>query len=157
MAKRYMDDILCFYKKSDDWNYQDFISDFERSECYMDPLHLEDADQNTFLETSFTTMNPGTIVQSQKNEADPKYMWKYMHFKSHMAYKQKRAVMIAALKKTQSLASNPVTTIYGALRKISEFERLGYPNAMLRFVCARIAMETEDPIWFAIRKRITPD
>ena len=80
----------------------------------------------------------GNILQSKswyysakpENEADLRYMWKYMHFRSHMAYKQKRAVMIAALKKTQALASNPVTTIYGALKKISEFERLGYPNAM---------------------------
>ena len=47
--------------------------------------------------------------------------------------------------------------MYGVLKKISEFERIGYPNAMLRFTCARIAMETEDPIWFAIRKRITPN
>ena len=71
-----------------------------------------------------------------------------------MAYKQKRAVMIAALKKAQTLASTPMTTVYGALKKISEFERLGYPNAMLRFCCARIAIETEDPIWFYIRKKL---
>ena len=45
--------------------------------------------------------------------------------------------------------------IYGALKKISEFERLGYPNAMIRFVCARLAMEMEEPLWFYIRKRIT--
>ena len=60
MAKRYMDDILCFYRKSEDWDYKAFISDFERSECYMSPLHLEDANQQTFLETTFT-INPGTI------------------------------------------------------------------------------------------------
>ena len=45
--------------------------------------------------------------------------------------------------------------IYGALKKISEFERLGYPNAMIKFVCARLAMEMEEPLWFYIRKRIT--
>ena len=55
---------------------------------------MQTSDQNTFLETSFK-VNPVTIVQSQKNEADLRYMWKYMHFRSHMAYKQKRAVMIA--------------------------------------------------------------
>ena len=30
-----------------------------------------------------------------------------------------------------------------------------YPNAMIRFVCARLAMEMEEPLWFYIRKRIT--
>ena len=92
----------------------------------MKPLRLEDADQNTFLETSFK-VNPGTIVQSQKNEADLRYMWKYMHFRSHMAYKQKRAVMIAALKKTQALASNPVTTIYGAFKKDKRIRKTWVP------------------------------
>ena len=154
MAKRYMDDILCFYNKSDDWDYKAFISDFERSECYMSPLHLEDANQHTFLETSFS-INPGTIDQKQKNENDPFYCWKFTHFRSHMAYKQKRAVLITALKKAYDLASSPEMIIYGALKKISEFERLGYPNAMIRFVCARLAIEMEEPLWFYIRKRTT--
>ena len=64
-----------------------------------------------------------------------------------MAYKQKRAVLITALKKAYDLASSPEMIIYGALKKISEFERLGYPNAMIRFVCARLAIEMEEPLY----------
>ena len=52
-AGRFMDDILMLYRKSPNWDYERFLADFARSECYHPPLELEDAKDDTFLETTF--------------------------------------------------------------------------------------------------------
>ena len=38
-AKRYMDDILLFFRKHG-WDRERFYGDFKKSECYMPPLKL---------------------------------------------------------------------------------------------------------------------
>ena len=48
-----MDDILCFYAKSPEWKYDEFVNDFCKSEVYIEPLKLEDGKDATFLETRF--------------------------------------------------------------------------------------------------------
>ena len=51
-AVRFMDDILMVYRKAVWWDHERFLLDFERSECYHPPLALEDAKDDTFLETT---------------------------------------------------------------------------------------------------------
>lgn len=51
VAKRFMDDILMIYAENDEWDYEKFEEDFRRSECYQEPLKLEEGTGGTFLET----------------------------------------------------------------------------------------------------------
>ena len=48
-SKRYMDDICLVYVKPPWWDHERFLRDFEKSECYMDPLKLEPGKEGTFL------------------------------------------------------------------------------------------------------------
>ena len=56
-ATRYMDDVLTLVADSPLFDRQEFMNDFNQSECYWKPLRLEDASAGTFLETSFEISN----------------------------------------------------------------------------------------------------
>ena len=51
IARRYMDGILLFYAETPKFDSKTFLKDLCKSECYLPPLKLEDAKDNTFLET----------------------------------------------------------------------------------------------------------
>lgn len=94
-ARRYMDDILLLYAKSNSWDHERFLADFERSECYHRPLELEDGAQGTFLETTFEWKGDRWAYQiKNENRAgeEPK-VWRYKDFRSHAPYAQKRALI----------------------------------------------------------------
>ena len=92
--KRIMDDILCVYSKTPQWNHEDFVRDFCRSEVYAKPLRLEDGKENTFLETRFkiTATNKIDFWLKNENEKETK-IWRYSHFQSHGSFVQKRATL----------------------------------------------------------------
>ena len=52
-ATRYMDDILLGYAECGQFNAQAFLEDFDTSECYWQPMRLEEGSKTTFLETTF--------------------------------------------------------------------------------------------------------
>jgi hypothetical protein len=61
-AARYMDDILMVYACNGVWDHNGFLDAFTASECYLKPLTLVDAKDDTFLETTFKT--DGTRFQT---------------------------------------------------------------------------------------------
>ena len=56
-AKRYMDDIFMIYVENDNFDHKKFLQDFDKSECYLPPLKLEEANPDTFLEMTFEIHN----------------------------------------------------------------------------------------------------
>ena len=120
LARRYMDDILMFSTKG-------ATAPQRLNECYLPPLKLEDAGNDTFLETSFRITPENRIAFWLKTEnlagKAPK-IWRYAHFHSHTAFTQQRAVLTACLKKVHFMASDNKTLKASALQKIHEFYRL---------------------------------
>ena len=41
LQERFMDDVLLFYAKTPEWDYERFLEDFQKSEWYWPPLKLE--------------------------------------------------------------------------------------------------------------------
>ena len=152
-AKRYMDDILLLYAAHDRFQHDKFLRDFERSDCYFPPLVLEEAKPDTFLETTFEIID-NKIRHWLKNENDPRQppkIWRYSHFRSHMAFAVKRGVINATLKKVQLMASDRRALYHSAIQKLAEFFNLGYPRRMLWTACTTLGVQSREPTWFDIR------
>ena len=153
-AARFMDDILMFIRRSEQWDHERFIEDFARSECYHPPLKLEDAKDDTFLETTFE-VNGNSIRHWLKNENPrngPTKIWRYHHFASYCSFEQKRATAMACLKKVHRMASDAPALHDSALQKLEEFRRLRYPKSVLRGVCTYMAATTSQYEWIKVRR-----
>ena len=126
-AKRFMDDILMVYAETEEWDSARFIEDFTRSECYFEPLKLEDGKEGTFLETRFW-VDGNEIKHKLKNDNEDgsNRIWRYQHWYANTPFLQKRATLTACLRKVQHQASNPAIMGSSALDKIAEFRRLRY-------------------------------
>ena len=141
-ARRFMDDILIIYKEDETWEHEKFMTDFTRSECYQQPLELEEGKPHTFLETRFWLYND-TIQYKLKNDNEngDNNIWRYQHWYSSHTESQKIATLTATLRKTQK-ASSSVHMIRSTCDKVEEFRRLRYPlNTLLR-VCNRLGATT---------------
>ena len=90
----------------------------------MPPLSLEDAKEGTFLETTFEITAANTIRRWVKNEAKTGESWKYAHYKSHSSRTQKRAVLVACLRKIHLMANDVGGLYFSAIKKLKEFENL---------------------------------
>ena len=145
-AKRYMDDVLLFMKK-EGWDATRFYEDFKRSECYMPPLHLEEANDGTFLETSFEVQHGRINYRLKNTNARSKEVWRYHSFDSYATFGQKKSTMIAALKKVDYFASDNSERMVSAIHKLREFKNLDYPNAMRREVCETLMQESGNVVW----------
>ena len=130
-AKRYMDDVICFYAKNGCWDHNKFVQDITKSECYMAPLKLTDGEDGTFLETSFEVTSGNRIRHWLKNKADLASNWRYSHFDSHASLIQKRSTIVATLRKVHQMASGKRKLIISAEKKLQEFLNLKYPIGML--------------------------
>jgi len=149
-----MDDILLLLRKSPSWDYERFLADFTRSECYHPPLKLEDAKEDTFLETTFQ-IRGNSIWHWLKNDnvrGQPPKVWRYHHFASYCSFEQKRATLMACLKKVHRMASDRYVLQCSALQKLEEFHRLQYPTAVLRGVCTYMAACTSQYGWIQVRE-----
>ena len=142
------------YAKSErtrfDW--ERFIADFVRSECYAPPLKLEAGKDGTFLETTFR-WEGGRFQYRLKNEnvgAEPK-VWRYKDFRSHGPFAQKRALITMMMRKVHQAASGQQELYESALQKLAEFKRLGYPPGLLRGVCGYMAATTGRGGWILVR------
>ena len=154
IARRYMDDILMFYSRSGEWDHERFLKDFERSDCYMPPLCLEEGQAGTFLETNFQITSANGVRTWLKSNPSKGGNWKYAHYGSHSSKAQKRAVLVACLKKINLMASDKGILTYSALMKLEEFRKLRYPVHLLRKVCAQVATTTGEGAWIGIRNRV---
>ena len=156
VAGRYMDDILMFYKKSLQWDSDKFISDFDRSECYMEPLKLESGGGNTFLESVFAIEN-NQVRFNLKNVNEvgkPPAVWRYASYFSHGPFERKQAVITASLRKVAKMASDNNMMVPSAFQKIQEFLNVGYPPKLLRKLCAYMGSTTGNGAWIGIRNGI---
>ena len=152
--KRFMDDILCFYAENEQWDHQTFVEDLCKSEVYVKPLKLEDGKEGTYLETSFRVQH-NQIDHWLKNENENGIkVWRYNHFHSHGSMVQKRATLTACLRKVESMASNTELLKQSAMAKIREFQRLAYPNSILKGVCTFLAATTGNDAWITVRSMI---
>ena len=159
-ARRYMDDLLIFYARSSGWDEERFLRDL-CGECYLPPLKLEDGGEGTFLETSFRITETNQIQHWLKNVnvagAAP-VTWRYAHYDSHTNFDQKRAVMMACLRKVHNMASDSAVLRTSAIQKVAEFARLRYPRKLLWTACTTMAVNTQDPAlrnsWFRAREQI---
>ena len=148
-AARY---IIVIYIGDDTWNHTQFIADFKRSDCYANPLKLEEGNDDTFLENEFTISDAGIQYWLKNTNTEQCKIWRYQHINSYTPYKQKRSTLIATLKKVDRMASDATMRYYSAHDKLHEFTQLGYPDAMLKYACQRIGRETGHAIWFQVAK-----
>ena len=153
-AKRFMDDILLIYAQSEDWAYDTFLKDFKQSECYWSPLTLEKGKEDTFLETRFKVSPDGRDVSyrlKNNNEGNGEsQIWRYQHFHSYGNYTQKRATLLASLRKVHHMASDSQQLFFSGVDKLKEFANLEYPKGIRKFMCGIMARDTDDFTWYRI-------
>jgi hypothetical protein len=151
MIKRYMDDIFLAYAKNDMWDYERFVADFTRSECYQEPLSLEDGGSGVFLETEFQLKdNKFTYRLKNENDKHRGKIWRYRDFKSHATFAQKRAVLTASLQKVHKMASDPDEMCESAIGKLMEFRSQRYPYGVLEAACVYMGASTGLRKWLDI-------
>ena len=151
---RYMDDVLTLTARSPSFDEEKFKADFHRSECYWEPLHLEDGGAGTFLETSFTLAPNGSVTHWLKNVNDPEKetkVWRYAHYHSYTPWAAKRSILVSTLKKVDKMASDGDSLVSSALWKLAEFAKLRYPIQALLRACTLVAVTTRNATWFKVR------
>ena len=134
VAARYMDDIIMVYAQNGGWDHTQLLEQFIRSDCYVDPLTLVDAKEDTFLETTFK-LEDNRFRRWLKNDNSvdhPHATWRYQHFASCTPFAQKRAVIVSCLRKVQAMAS------HGELLRASAVQKLlrGVPPLGVPDQCA---------------------
>ena len=153
-AARYMDDILMIYAKAPRWDHERFLQDFDKSECYHPPLKLEDAKDDTFLETTFELKNNQFRFWLKNDNTRTTKIWRYQHFASASAFTQKRATLVACMRKVQSMASDKRALVESATIKLQEFAKLRYPTSVLRGACTFLAATTGTYEWIQVRQKV---
>ena len=151
---RYMDDVLTLTARNPRFDEEKFKADFHRSECYWEPLHLEDGGAGTFLETSFTLAPNGSVTHWLKNVNDPEKetkVWRYAHYHSYTPWAAKRSILVSTLKKVDKMASDGDSLVSSALWKLAEFAKLRYPIQALLRACTLVAVTTRNATWFKVR------
>ena len=154
--KRFMDDILIAYARSEKWDHEKFLRDFEKSTVYQEPLKLENGREGTFLETTFECDANGCNFwlkndNGTRTKRGGMQLWRYQHFHSYSPLRQKTATLMACLKKVHAMASDAKVLHLSALDKIAEFKTLGYPTHILRKACANLGNNTGNVTWFQVR------
>lgn len=151
--KRYMDDLLIFTAENATWDRDGFEKSIGE-ECYFPPLSLEDGSEGTFLETRFRITATNRIRHWLKNTnelGDEPTVWRYAHFASYAPFVQKKAVLMATLRKVQAMASDDRALSKSGIQKIAEFARLRYPKKMLWTACTTMGVSTRCTAWFRVR------
>jgi len=144
------------YTKAAWWDHERFLADFERSECYMQPLKLEDSKPDTFLETSFEIKGNRVdhwLKNDNKHGEEPR-IWRYQTYASYVPFARKKANLLASLTKVERMANTQAQLMQSAKAKLWEFERLGYPRGLRRLACAYIATTSGNGVWLQIRNKV---
>ena len=119
---------------------------------------MTDGKEGVFLENRFW-IEGDRIAYTIKNdnEEDHNAVWRYHHFDDNTAYTQKRATLVACLRKVHSLSSDPHLLGRAALAKIAEFRRLRYPIQVLSKICGYLGASTGEATWIAVRDALRYD
>ena len=152
-ARRFMDDVLLFYAKTPEWDYERFLEDFQKSEWYWPPLKLEGDNGDVFLETQFFIENRKIRHRLKNVNEHTKKVWRYHHYESYSQYQQIKATLIACLWKVQNMASDDEQLFISGCAKLKEFELLSYPKHLRTYGCAVMAKGTGNTTWFDIRRQ----
>ena len=154
MGARFMDDILMFMSNSPRWDAHQFRTDFERSECYWQPLRLEASDPERFLENTLV-FTGARLAYRLKNDNEQECMiWRYHDYRSRRDYSTKRAIISGALTKVAQMCSDDTQLYISGLAKCEEFCRLHYPRGILKYLCKAQAFRTGNRVWFDIRDAV---
>ena len=68
-----------------------------------------------------------------------------------MGFTIKKSTLYALLKKAYNMGSNEVQRFAGIMFKLKEFKLLAYPVGLRKLLCAQLARDTDDKLWYAIR------
>ena len=96
-------------------------------------------------------MNEFEFRLKNDNENGKQKVWRYQHFHSNSPFLQKRATLVACLRKVQEMASGPHILYTSALAKVEEFRRLRYPLSVLHKTCAYLGASTGEAAWLDVR------
>ena len=149
-----MDDILLFTSTADDWDRTKFIADFQQSECYWQPLRLEETDATQFLENTIITRGDSVSYRMKNLNEEGCAVWRYHDYRSRIDYATKRATIFAALKKADRLGSDAYQIKVAGICKCKEFLALRYPAGILRYMCRQVALSTGNFVWFDVARAI---
>jgi hypothetical protein len=81
-------------------------------------------------------------------------IWRYQHYRSHAPFGQKKALVIASLRKVHKMASDREQLFHSAIDKLREFVNLSYPLNLLRSACNLLAYTSAERTWLAVRNSI---
>ena len=149
-----MDDILLFLNKSEDWDHERFINDFEESTCYWKPLNLEATEAGTFLESTISKVGDDITFRLKNQNEFGNKIWRYHDYRSRLDYTTKRAIIISTLRKVDKMASDDRQRVMCAKAKCLESARLGYPMGILRHMCSQIVFDSGNPAWIGVRNSL---
>ena len=104
-AARFMDDILMVYAAHAGWDHSGLVRRLTASECYSAPLTLVHAKEDIFFETTFEVKENRFRhwLKDDNTTERPHTIWRYQHFASATPFQQKRAVIMACMKKIQRI------------------------------------------------------
>ena len=153
-ARRYMDDILLVRAMHSDWDADKLLEEM-RSKVYAAPLTLQEGSPDTFLETRFTVVNNQiTFYLKNENEGATTKVWRYQHYNSAGRFQTKVSTLLSNLSKVDYYASDSDRLVHSAIAKLREYQRLQYPDGILRHACGRMAFKTGRPVWHMISRYI---
>ena len=151
-AARYMDDVLCVYANTAKWDSVNFL-EYQKTECYMPPLVLQDAGDSCFLETEFE-IRTDSIHHRLKNvneEGEAPRVWRYQHYDSYGSYVQKKGNLLGCLRKVNSMASDAEQLLLSGRKKLAEFKLIGFPSGVRKFACSVIGRDSGNGAWITLR------
>ena len=90
-------------------------------------------------------------AKNANEETSEPVVWRYQHFESYGAYQQKRSTMMATLRKVEKMASDGKQLLLSGSEKLLEFDRLGYPVGIRRFMCEVLYRDTGKVEWRYLR------
>ena len=93
-------------------------------------------------------------LKNDNTAENPHTVWRYQHFASDTPFEQKRAVVLACLRKIQAMTSDRYAMHDSAINKLMEFRRLQYPVSVLRGVCTVMATISAEYEWTKIRAEV---
>ena len=152
-AMRFMDDIFVRYREGGD------VLQRLKADCYLPPLKLEEAEQETFLETTLVPLPTGGLAHRLKNKiegcTEGQQIWRYHRYDSYCPYLQKFGVLMGTLRKVADMASDREQLEFSGHEKLREFELLGYPKRVLRMACYKMHGIDRECAWLNVARDLS--
>ena len=94
-------------------------------------------------------------ISGEKLHGDTTRVWRYHDYRSHLDYTTKRVVLLSTLRKVDKMCSDADMRLESAVTKCKEFLRLGYPEGIIRYMCALVARDTRHVEWLDVRRHLS--